>query len=449
MPADKKYGGFNKDTKEWNGMVRDLIDRKTDLTIALSVNTERSEYIDYTASFYESQAAFTVYVQSSMSSSNIFFFLEPFQITVWVTIIGLIVVVALITSFFSKLSPYGSYGRRIHAMQTCTCADCSTRREIKRRNKCGFADTKTYNCELDKADSDDEIDDLNVYNSTWLIGTGFVLQGTDTLPVAPSGRFLLFMWWLFIMILTSMYTANLTAHLTLERSSITVTNLDEILNQNKYEWGLITDRNLESMMLNHEEEKYRSLAGRGVKLQSLDEGMQRVKEGGFIFIDESSVLSFNFKDECEAVQTDTGKFNNQWSFGTQVNSPYASVINNMFLQYRERGWFSTKFDEWYTGGDEVACTTSVGNDTKFDLPILSGLFLILAVGIAISFVIVVIEIFYVSYQDSRESMGSYCECLWNRIRLKLWAIKDEWFRRPRNKMNALTLDNKNSNAEPL
>ena len=259
---------------------------------------------------------------------------------------------------------------------------------------------------------------------------GFVLQGTDTLPTAPSGRFLLFIWWLFIMILTSMYTANLTAHLTLDRSTATIRGLSDLLVQNDYKWGLIEDRNLEIMMSGHDDQDYNKIAEKGVKLQDLQEGIDKVKEGGFVLIDESSVLSYNFKGDCKTLLIKTGKFNNQWAFGTQVNSPYTALINKMFLQYRETGWFTSKFDEWYSSEDEQACATSVGSDTKFGLPILVGLFLILGVGASLSFVTVFLEILYVARQDSIEQGQSVVKCLQSRIRYKCREVLEEWFAPP-------------------
>ena len=61
------------------------------------------------------------------------------------------------------------------------------------------------------------------------------------------------------MIITSIYTANLTAHLTLDRSTTTITKLDDLLNQGDYKWGFIKDRILETMMANHEDETYNKI----------------------------------------------------------------------------------------------------------------------------------------------------------------------------------------------
>ena len=253
------------------------------------------------------------------------------------------------------------------------------------------------------------------------------MQGTDVvMPRSPSGRFILFSWWFFIMILTSMYTANLTAHLTLERSSITIKGLDDLLDQNEYTWGLVEDRNLESLLLNHKEEKYRKIAERGENVVSLEDGIKRVKQGEYVFIDESSVLTFNFKDDCSAVRTNTGKFSNQWAFGIQVNSPYANVINNMLLQYRESGWLTSVFDTWYQGSSENSCSTTIGSETKFDLQVLAGLFIILAGGICISFIFVILEIISAAHEDSLSTKKGFWSCISKRIRLKCVEIKEEW-----------------------
>jgi len=65
QPEDRKYGGFDKDTETWNGMMADILNKKTDFTIAISINTERSSYVDFTLSFFEDQASFIVYTAES------------------------------------------------------------------------------------------------------------------------------------------------------------------------------------------------------------------------------------------------------------------------------------------------------------------------------------------------------------------------------------------------
>ena len=63
-------------------------------------------------------------------------------------------------------------------------------------------------------------------------------------------------------------------------------------------------------------------------MTSLDDAVDRVKHSKFVFIDESTVLTYNLRDDCRAVRTNTGKFNNEWAFGTQPHSPYSKLINH-------------------------------------------------------------------------------------------------------------------------
>ena len=172
MPADKKYGGYNRESKSWNGMMGDLLARKTDITIALSINIEREEWVDFSASFFEDQASFVVYEELPMSLSNMFFFLEPFHISVWLSIICLIVFVALLTTFFGKFSPFGSFGRKHHAMLDCPCSECTLKKNrcAPKIGTCNDVDNKK--CLIEKTDEDEDTDSVTFYNSLWLVATG-------------------------------------------------------------------------------------------------------------------------------------------------------------------------------------------------------------------------------------------------------------------------------------
>lgn len=50
-----------------------------------------------------------------------------------------------------------------------------------------------------------------------------------------SARLIFATWWIFIMILTSFYTANLTAFLTLSKFTLPIKRIEDIAN-NEYRW---------------------------------------------------------------------------------------------------------------------------------------------------------------------------------------------------------------------
>lgn len=49
---DNLYGFYNHDTREWNGIVRQLIDKRADLAVAsMTINYARETVIDFTKPF--------------------------------------------------------------------------------------------------------------------------------------------------------------------------------------------------------------------------------------------------------------------------------------------------------------------------------------------------------------------------------------------------------------
>ena len=81
----------------------------------LSVSFERRIHIDFTVPFMDS--GISLAVKGESGKENVFFFLSPFSRTIWMMIIIAVLAIALLQNFFSKVSPYGKYGRRVHAMQ--------------------------------------------------------------------------------------------------------------------------------------------------------------------------------------------------------------------------------------------------------------------------------------------------------------------------------------------
>lgn len=48
------------------------------------------------------------------------------------------------------------------------------------------------------------------------------------------------MWWFFVLIMISSYTANLAAFLTMERMDATISSVEDLAMQNKIKYGVLT-----------------------------------------------------------------------------------------------------------------------------------------------------------------------------------------------------------------
>ncbi|GAB0095279.1 Ionotropic glutamate receptor [Sergentomyia squamirostris] len=67
----------------------------------------------------------------------------------------------------------------------------------------------------------------------WFVYGALMKQGSTLSPVGDSTRLLFATWWIFITILTSFYTANLTAFLTLSKFTLPINNVGDILKKQK------------------------------------------------------------------------------------------------------------------------------------------------------------------------------------------------------------------------
>ncbi|CAH2979908.1 unnamed protein product [Chilo suppressalis] len=76
---------------------------------------------------------------------------------------------------------------------------------------------------------------IRVYPSFWFVYGAFIKQGTNLSPEANTTRVLFTTWWLFIILLSAFYTANLTAFLTLSKFTLDIEYPLDLYKKN-YRW---------------------------------------------------------------------------------------------------------------------------------------------------------------------------------------------------------------------
>lgn len=84
-----------------------------------------------------------------------------------------------------------------------------------------------------KMTSDREQKMYTMPHCVWFVYGALMRQGSVLSPTGDSTRLIFATWWIFITILTSFYTANLTAFLTLSQFTLPINNVDDILQKQK------------------------------------------------------------------------------------------------------------------------------------------------------------------------------------------------------------------------
>ena len=101
ISRDGKYGKFDAETDEWNGLVKDIIDDVADIAVAsLSITKSRSQVVDFMIPFESEENCFLVSMRASFSWTT---FLHPFLYESWAALLVMLVSLSLVFAFVARI----------------------------------------------------------------------------------------------------------------------------------------------------------------------------------------------------------------------------------------------------------------------------------------------------------------------------------------------------------
>jgi len=186
---------------------------------------------------------------------------------------------------------------------------------------------------------------------------------------------------------------------------------------------------VETLLKNNINPDFRKLADGAQKVSSIDEGIGRVRDGLFVFMDETPFLSYNLIGECDIfyVGGEIQSFN--YAFGLPKHSPYAALMNAQMIKLREHGFFEDLWELWDKESDTLGCkgAGTTGKDDTLDMMTLKGIFFFLCFGSGISFILVVLELVWATASDQGEDKHTTFRAKLSR-RLSLKMLEGRWLR---------------------
>ncbi|KAH9493108.1 Glutamate receptor ionotropic, kainate 1 [Bulinus truncatus] len=214
LVPDGNYGSPNAHG-EWDGMVREIIDRvsglvtlvsvwssRADLAIApLTITYLREQVIDFTKPFLNLGISILFKVPRK-EKPGLFSFLNPLAIEIWLYVIGAYLIVSFTIFTLARFSPYEWYNPH----------PCNPNTDVVENT-------------------------FNLSNSLWFTVGTLMQQGSDINPRAVSTRLVGGIWWFFTLIIISSYTANLAAFLTVERMVSPIESAEDLAKQTEIEYG--------------------------------------------------------------------------------------------------------------------------------------------------------------------------------------------------------------------
>ncbi|PNF30869.1 Glutamate receptor ionotropic, kainate 2 [Cryptotermes secundus] len=380
LVPDGRYGSLNRETKEWDGMMKELLDQKADIAIAdLTITYDREQAVDFTMPFMNLGISI-LYRKPIKQPPNLFSFLSPLSLDVWIYMATAYLGVSVLLFILARFSPY----------------------EWDNPHPC--------NDEPDVLENQ-----FSLLNSLWFTIGSLMQQGSDIAPKAVSTRMVAGMWWFFTLIMISSYTANLAAFLTVERMDSPIESAEDLAKQTKIKYGALKGGSTAAFFRDSNFSTYQRMwsfmesARPSVFTSSNMEGVERVVKGkgNYAFLMESTSIEYVIERNCELTQVGGLLDSKGYGIAMPPNSPYRTAISGAVLKLQEEGKLHILKTRWWKekrgGGacrDDTSKSSSAANE--LGLANVGGVFVVLMGGMGVACVIAVCEFVWKSRKVAME-----------------------------------------------
>ncbi|XP_057667899.1 glutamate receptor ionotropic, kainate 2-like isoform X2 [Diorhabda carinulata] len=362
LVPDRKYGARDPSTGLWNGMVLQLMQHKADLAVgSMTINYARESVIDFTKPFMNLGISILFKVPKSQQA-KLFSFMNPLATQIWL------------------FSP------------------------------CEWQNP--HPCEIDNALVKNQ---FSLANSFWFtIGT-LMQQGSDLNPKATSTRIVGGIWWFFTLIIISSYTANLAAFLTVERMITPIENAEDLAGQTEISYGTLESGStmtfFRDSMIETYKKMWRFMENRkpSVFVPTYEEGIQKVLDGNYAFLMESTMLDYIVQRNCNLTQIGAPLDSKGYGIATPKGSPWRDRISLAILELQEKGEIQMLYDKWWKKSGDICHRNVKGKESKassLGVDNIGGVFVVLLCGLTFAVIIAIFEFCYNSKKNASNDKRS-------------------------------------------
>ncbi|XP_055939864.1 glutamate receptor ionotropic, kainate 2-like isoform X5 [Argiope bruennichi] len=381
LVPDRKYGAVDPNTDEWNGMVRELLVKNADLAVApMTINYARESVIDFTKPFMNLGIGILFKLPKNMPV-RLFSFMSPLAVDIWLYVLAAYVLVSSTMFIVARFSPY----------------------EWQNPHPC------VTECDVME-------NQFSLGNSFWFTIVTLMHQGCDLNPKATSTRIIGAIWWFFTLIMISSYTANLAAFLTVERMITPIESVEDLAEQSKISYGTLEGGSTMTFFRDSKIETYlkmwRFMENRpSVFVSSYEEGVQRVLEGNYAFLMESTMLDYMVQRDCNLTQVGGLLDSKGYGIATPMGSPWRDKISLAILDLQEKGVIQMLYNKWWKSPGITCSRDDKNKDGKANalgVDNIGGVFVVLMCGLAVAVLTAIAEFCWNSKKSAQSARQSLC-----------------------------------------
>nr|QPZ88968.1 ionotropic receptor 4 [Diaphorina citri] len=393
LVPDHTYGVYDHETKEWNGIVKELMDKKADLAVAsMTINYARESVIDFTKPFMNLGIGILFKVPTSQPT-RLFSFMNPLAVEIWLYVLAAYLLVSFTLFVMARFSPY----------------------EWSNPHPC-------------LAESPIVENQFSVSNSFWFITGTFLRQGSGLNPKATSTRIVGAIWWFFTLIIIASYTANLAAFLTVERMITPIENAQDLSEQTEIMYGTLSGGSTMTFFRDSKIEIYQKMwrymesKRPSVFVSDYEEGVKRVLEGDYAFLMESTMLDYEVQRNCNLTQIGGLLDSKGYGIATPKGSPWRDRISLAILELQEKGTIQMLYDKWWKNTGDVCNRDDKNKESKANalgVENIGGVFVVLLCGLALAILVAILEFCWNSKKNAQTDRQSLCSEMAEELRFAI------------------------------
>ncbi|CAB3227099.1 unnamed protein product [Arctia plantaginis] len=397
--------GLMDENGNWNGIIKELIDKKADIGLAsMSVMAERENVVDFTVPYYD-LVGITIMMKLPRTPTSLFKFLTVLENDVWLSILAAYFFTSLLMWVFDRWSPY------------------------------------SYQNNREKYKDDEEKREFTLKECLWFCMTSLTPQGGGEAPKNLSGRLLAATWWLFGFIIIASYTANLAAFLTVSRLDTPIESLDDLSKQYKIQYAPVNgsasmtyfrrmadieerfyeiwkEMSLNDSLSDVERAKlavwdypvsdkyskmWQAMQEAGLP-NTIEEAIQRVRDSkssseGFAWLGDATDVKYNVMTSCD-LQTVGDEFSRKpYAIAVQQGSPLKDQFNNAILQLLNKRKLEKLKENWWNNNEQAQkCEKQDDQSDGISIQNIGGVFIVIFMGIGLACVTLGVEYWWYKWK---------------------------------------------------
>lgn len=398
---DGKYGKQEGPSKEWNGLIKEIMIGKADLAIAdLSITSSREDAVDFTLPFMSTGISI-LFKKPTTKELELFSFLSPFEGHVWVYVCGAYVGVSSLLFIVGRISPY----------EWADPHPCRREGQILRNQ-------------------------FSAANSFWFTIAALMQQGSDLAPRSLSTRLIGAVWYFFTLIMISSYTANLAAFLTVEKVVYPIEKAEDLYRHPLgIKYGCVESGSTGTFFANSKPmSTFRKMYDEMLFVSGNDEGTAMVEKGNYAFFMESAAIDYKIERHCNLTQIGGLLDSKGYGIGIAKNSTrkidYRTKLSEAILSLQESGVLEVLRTRWWKekrGGGACDTDDSQSGDSVKELTLanVGGVFVVLLMGAGVAMILCGLELYERCRRESKASGLTKMDHLKRRLKFAL-SLSDNY-----------------------